>query len=193
MRVEANDRHNRLVLPAVVPFSAAHHLAGTIDVLLEVREADATYPPLQDAQPNAGSLTEWLFDDEALARWVAVIDGVVVGHVQLCEPHRYLAAYLDQLGFRPAAGGIAEIAQLLVSPAHRRRAVGSALLRAACGYAWAANMQPALAVVTTSEEALRLCAAEGLHDIGGFFGVHGEHRVLIQKPVDVPVEVRDGR
>lgn len=180
----------------VAPFSAEHHLAGAVQVLLAVRRSDPTYPAPQDADATPESLTTWLLADQALSRWVALVDGAVVGHVLLCEPHVYLTRHLDQLG--PRAGGrtergVVEIAKLFVSPSHRREAVGRALLRTACQAARASGKMPALAVVTTSRDALLLYESEGMEDVGGFVGVHGENRVLVQKPVDMPMEVGGGR
>jgi GNAT superfamily N-acetyltransferase len=167
---------------AVVPFSADEHLGETIEVLLRVRAADPTYPPPADVDKNAESFGAWLLNTPDFGRWVALVDGQVAGHVVVTGAHAYLSNHLSAVGYKPrATNGIAEVAKLFVDPSRQHQGVGSALFATACAFAWDRGMQPALAVVVTSYDAVRFYQREGMRDIGSFSGTHGENRVLVHE------------
>ena len=167
-------------------FSADEHLAQVVTVLADVRDADPTYPPPADVGPTRGALREWLLRDEAIGRWVALLRDGVGGYVQLTAPHAYLLKHLEGRGYIPLArGGIAEVSQLFVSPRAARQGVGTRLFRHACEVAWAHDLQPALAVVSSSAHAVRLYTREGMRQIGTFDGVHGENHVFVDEERNV--------
>lgn len=177
---------------AVVPFSANEHLSETIEVLLRVRGADPTYPPPQDVDKNVDSFTAWLLDTPDFRRWVAVVDGQVAGHVLVTKAHAYLSNHLSAMGYQPKGpNGMAEVAKVFVDPLRQRKGIGSVLLTTACSFAWDAGMQPALVVVVTSYNAIRFYEREGMRDIGSFFGIHGENRVLVHE-TDISPRAADG-
>jgi GNAT superfamily N-acetyltransferase len=146
-----------------------------------VHEANPTYPPPQDVDGSRASLREWLLDNDHPHRWVALVDGVVAGHVQVVPPHAYLTDHLASVGCSPSAPhGFAEVVKLFVDPDHGSRGLGTALLAQACAVAERQGRQAALAVVVTSIDALRLYERSKLRDVGSFDGVHGENRVFVE-------------
>ena len=166
----------------VVPFSASEHLSSTIEVLLRVRAADPTYPPPRDVEKNADSFSEWILESPDLGRWVALVEGQVAGHVQVIKTHTYLSDFLSTVGYQPIArNGIAEVAKFFVDPLHQHEGIGQALFTKACSFAWDVGLQPALVVVVTSYDAIRFYRRAGMRDVGSFFGIHGENRVLVHE------------
>ena len=166
----------------IVPFSADLHLHECVEVLRRVRASDATYPPQRDVGGDPDSFAAWLLDYPALGRWVAVIDGVVTGHVMVSTPHDYLVEHIgDGLTQGPLGGQIAEIAKFFVDPLFQRRGVGEALLSESRAFSWAKGLQPSLAVVATSVSAVRLYERAGLKRRGSFQGVHGENLVFVDE------------
>jgi GNAT superfamily N-acetyltransferase len=93
---------------------------------------------------------------DALAAWVAVEDGDIVGHVALRPRAGPSATALarEALGLDPDHLGV--VSRLLVSPEHRRMGIGRSLLELACDEAWARGRWPVLDVVTFQHAAIRL-------------------------------------
>lgn len=165
----------------IVEFTS-EHLAGAVAALLRVRESDSTYPPQQDAEATVESFSEWLLNAPVLQRWVALVDGVVAGHVLLTPAHEYLTDFLDTKKYPTThERGFAEIAKFFVSPDFQGHGLGDLLFRTACAVSEDLLMQPGLAVVSTSEKAVRFYAHHGMHKIGSFHGIHGVNHVFMQE------------
>lgn len=163
-------------------FEAEAHLRGAVEALLRVRRHEGVYPPRQDAKETVHDFAFWLLNEDALERWVAVIDGEVAGHISLTDPHAYLSNALDGMGFEAQArNGICEVSKFFVDPLARGAGVGSFLLDAALRSARARGLQPALAVVDTSLAARRLYASTGMTQAGSFRGIHGKNFVFIDE------------
>ncbi len=115
-------------------------------------------------------------------RWVCLVEGVVAGHVQLVKAHSYLTDHLAAASdfTLTSPNGVGEIVKLFVDPARGGGGIGSALLEMACTAAAERGMQPALAVVVTSRDAIRLYERSHLREFGSFIGVHGENLVFAQ-------------
>lgn len=98
------------------------HLDRAVEALRLVHEHDR-YPLTWPDDPHA-----WLTPEDALGAWVALADGVLVGHVMLVDGK--LVEHADRLA--EAAGvsltGLAGISRLFVTPAARGTGVASALL-----------------------------------------------------------------
>jgi len=167
---------------SVETFNPSIHLDALVEVLQHVRAGDPTYPPPIDVDDSPAAMRQWLVAEDASARWVAVVDGSVAGHVMILPPHAYLTDFLDSIDYSPrAARGFTEVARVFVDPSFWRRGIASMLLETAIGYAWSKQLQPALAVVTTSTAAIELYGRAGLIRLGSFCGVHGENVVMIDE------------
>jgi len=125
-------------------------LPACIAMLAAVHQED-DYPTRWPEDPS-----DWVTPPSLLAAWVAVGDGVPIGHLALVAGGKH--EQLEQLAGRPASQ-IATISRLFVHPAHRRRGVGEALLRAAMARAAERNLALVLDVVNEGRS-----AAVGLYE-----------------------------
>lgn len=165
----------------VVPFDPDLHLEPLVEALLRVRAADATYPPPQDAEATVETFTGWLMSEEVLGRWVALADGIPVGHISITAAHAYLRNALALLDYPAAAeNGFGEVSKFFTDPIYQGLGVGSALFRPALAAGRAAGFHPALAVIETSYAARAFYAAKGLREVGSFMGVHGLNYVFAE-------------
>lgn len=98
------------------------HLDRAVEALRLVHEKDH-YPLVWPDDPRA-----WLTPDSTLGAWVALSDGVVVGHVMLVDG--CTVEHADRLA--EAAGvplaGLAGVSRLFVTPAARGTGIAAALL-----------------------------------------------------------------
>lgn len=170
-----------MVTTTTVPFSKDLHLEAAVAALLHVRQGDPTYPPPRDAEATPASFAAWLLEEDALGRWVALVDGKVAGHLAMTRAHPYLANALSSLGYTSIAeNGLSEVSKFYVDPAYQGHGVGTALFRAGFEFAWAMGCQPALAVISTSMVARRFYSQKGMLEVGSFIGVHGENFVFVE-------------
>lgn len=177
--------HTRVMSITIEPFVPRLHLDPLVRVLMKVRDRDPSYPPPIDVAHSAEAFRSWLTDEDALARWVAVDDGIVAGHVMVVKAHDYLEDYLRGIDYRARAeNGFAEVAKVFVDPDFQRRGIAARLLNTGVGDAWTRDMQPALAVVETSTAAIRLYTREGLVQLGTFDGRHGVNIVMVDEKSD---------
>jgi ribosomal protein S18 acetylase RimI-like enzyme len=160
----------------IVRFVPADHEAGAIEALRTLRAAGIEYPPRQDTDDSQDSLSAWLNDGVSIARWVALDGATVLGHVQLTAPHDYI---LRHLGKTAVPEALAEVGKLFVATPAQGRGVGDRLLAHARAAAVSLRRQPVLAVLPTSDAAVRLYRRAGLQDVGEFIGVHGVNRVFL--------------
>lgn len=131
-----------------------------LDVLVEVAEAVRD----RDGYPGRGTeLRSFLGSAEALAAWVAELDGAVVGHVAL-HP-RSLPVVMERAA-TVAAPPFGVVARLLSDPNTRRRGIGRALLDVAATEARRRGLHPILDVVTAYEPAIALYDAAGWENAG---------------------------
>lgn len=145
---------------------AGHHddLPAVARLMARSQQLDGTYPAPHYAGDSATTVARWLTRHEALARWVAVDDGEVVGHVQLSAVHDPgLAAVLDGQG---GADGHLEVGRLVVAAGTRRRGTGAGLLDAAVAGARARGARPCLCVLATQHAAVALYRAAGFEELG---------------------------
>lgn len=174
----------------VVMFSRDAHLEGAVRALLEIRRADATFPPPGDAQSTSESLERWLLSDEVSARFVAILGGRVLGHVQVGDPHDYLVKHLGlDPGAGPGQSTYLEVGKLFVTPDARGLGVGAALLERALRYGEAQGKSMALAVLPASSGAIALYRKRGLVSAGSFEGIHGTNLVMCGPSEESPAAV----
>jgi GNAT superfamily N-acetyltransferase len=112
-----------------------------VELLAQVHGHDG-YPRHLDR-----SLQDFLIARHETGAWVCELDGQVVGHVALhrADDDPVLEAARRATGL--AAGELAVVARLLVSPGHRRRGIGLALLDHAADQARAGGRRAVLDVV----------------------------------------------
>lgn len=164
----------------VVPFTP-DHLEPLAEALLRVRVSDPTYPPQHDATPTVESFADWLMSEQVLGRWVAVADGMPVGHISITAAHPYLRNAFAVLDYPAAAvNGFCEVSKFFTDPVYQGLGVGSALFCPALAAGRAAGFHPALAVIDTSYAARTFYAAKGLREVGSFTGIHGLNYVFAE-------------
>lgn len=143
-----------------------------LDVLVELAEAVRE----RDGYPGPGTeLRPFLASTDALATWVAEIDGVVVGHVALHPKSLPVVMTRAATVAEPPFG---VVARLLSSPSARRRGVGRALLDTAATEARRRGLHPILDVVTAYAPAIALYDAAGWTNAGEVAMRFGDGTVL---------------
>ena len=152
------------------------------EVLLDVRLQGGTYPPSYVEATSAGVLA-WLESERALLRLVALVDGRVVGHVQLVavgsgDPD--VVAAVEGLGLDPS--GFAESSQLFVHPEFRGLGVDRLLKRRAAEWAWSQGLRPVSTVMVSQAESVALNRAEGWVESGSFVGKSGLENLVFLAP-----------
>lgn len=164
----------------VVRFDPQKHLTQTASVLLRMRRVDPTYPPPIDAESNLDSLTQWLLSDPPTHRWVALKDGVAVGHIAVALPHEYLNTFFaDRSITSTAQTGFREISKFFVDPYQQKNGIGTLLFDTALHFVNSESGQSVLAVVDSSTAAKKFYARAGLREVGTFEGIHGVNHVFI--------------
>ena len=123
-----------------------------------IHERDG-YPPLLPR-----GLRAFVASAPALAAWVAVAEGRVVGHVCLnpASSPEVMTLAIEATG----ADAFGVVARLFVDPAHRRAGVGEALLATAAGEARRRGLLPILDVSTSFEPAIALYERCGWQRLG---------------------------
>lgn len=136
-------------------------LADCVSLLHDVHDEDG-YPLHLPDDP-----VSFLAVPDALGAWVALADGVVVGHV-LLRP----AANPKMMAIASRATGLPEarlavVGRLFVAPSARRRGAGHALLRRAATEALELGRRPVLDVVShRAQAATALYESEGWRKAG---------------------------
>ena len=124
--------------------------------LAEVVHANDGYPVYLP-----GDLRSFLVAPHALAAWVAVHGGEVVGHVALHTGSSRAVIDLAVEATGLPAPRLGVVARLLVSPGVRRAGIGRSLLGVAAGHAVQLGLRPILDVVDRHEAAIRLYENSG--------------------------------
>lgn len=146
--------------------------------LLRVRANDKVYPPAEnEATPE--SFASWLLEEDTLGRVVALVDGRFAGHVSIAPAHDYLRNHFAKNEYESRSTyGFAEIGKFFVDPLHRNHGLGHLLFERIRDDAFRAGYQPALAVVDTSEDAIRFYRKTGMRELGYFNGFHGKNLIF---------------
>jgi GNAT superfamily N-acetyltransferase len=155
-------------------------IAALVCVLARVRAADRFYPPPRVADDPAAYLA-WLSERMCLARWVAFVDGTVVGHVLLATPGDHLVRFLASAQPHLPSERVVEIGRLFVDPSARHQGLGRALFDAATREAAARGLLPALVVRETGGAAMRLYNSAGWRDVGTLSARGGTLRAFLPR------------
>ncbi|MFD3923291.1 GNAT family N-acetyltransferase [Streptomyces sp. NPDC058595] len=135
-------------------------LDACVRVLAEVHESDGY--PVNWPQDPAGWLTPPGSPAEPPAVWVALLDGVVAGHVCLSPARPDDAApglWSNRTGSRPE--NTAVVSRLYVSPQARGHGIGALLLAETVRDARRRGLHPVLDVVTSDRSAAALYERQG--------------------------------
>jgi GNAT superfamily N-acetyltransferase len=132
------------------------------------------YPPRRP-----GDLRAFVAGDDAVAAWVAVVSGRIVGHVALHRTSSPEVMALARSATGCAAGELAVVARLLTDPAARRQGVGAALLAVATQGSVARGRRPILDVATHFDAAIALYERAGWERVG---------TVTVAVPGDEPLD-----
>lgn len=129
--------------------------------MAEIVHANDGYPVYLPGDPRS-----FLAEPEALAAWVAVKAGEVVGHVALHPGRRGAVTDLatEKTGIPASRFGV--VARLLVLPDPRRSGIARALLDHAAGHACELGLRPILDVVDRHASAIRLYESQGWARLG---------------------------
>lgn len=169
----------RLSKVQIERFNQEIHLEEMVKSLFRVRDFDNTYPPVMDAGRNTEDFTAWLMEEDVLDRITALVEGEVAGHISTVAAHEYLTGYLADNHIESSApNGFSEISKFFVDPLYRKHGVGKVLFRASVEQSIENGYHPALAVVSTSEDAIRFYTREGWILAGTFTGIHGSNLVF---------------
>lgn len=131
-------------------------LDACVRVLAEVHESDGY--PVDWPQDPAG----WLAPAESPAAWVALLDGVLVGHVCLSPARPDDAApgiWSGRTGSGPEKTAV--VSRLYVSPRARGHGIGALLLAETVRDARRRGLRPVLDVVTSDRSAAALYERQG--------------------------------
>jgi GNAT superfamily N-acetyltransferase len=120
-------------------------------------------------------LASFIFTPGALGAWVAEEDGEVAGHVALHSRSSPAVLALAQEATGLSRERLCVVARLLVSPRHRRRGIGRALLEAASDAALARRLRPVLDVVRDHEAAVAFYERSGWVRAGEVTVRWGDH------------------
>ena len=171
----SQDTHS---IVEIVPFRRTY-FDGAVTSLLRIRESGGNYPSSLDIVRSRKGAEQWLDSGGSLNRFVALVDGEVVGHIQIIASRPLLTAHLlsqsiDTLG----NDGFAEIAKLFVNPDFGRRNIGALLLNKTFEVSRNLGFQAASSVVDTATAALRLYESHATN-VGTFPTLHGVNVAFI--------------
>ena len=121
-----------------------------VEVLAQVHAADG-YPLHWPADPKS-----WLMPERLLAAWVVEREGVLAGHVALCDAMGDSGADVWMAASDLPMERLGVIAKLFVAPMARGRGLGVTLLNTACAEARSRGMRPALEVLDSDRGAIAL-------------------------------------
>lgn len=135
-------------------------LGGCAALLRDVHESDG-YPLHLPDDPQS-----FVVVPDALGAWVALADGVLVGHVLLrpAANPKMMALASETTGLPETR--LAVVGRLFVAPSARRLGVGRALLARAAREAHALGRRPVLDVVAKDRAAIALYQGEGWSKAG---------------------------
>lgn len=165
---------------SIEDFDKATHLPDITNGLLKVRVETGVYPPLIDVKFGFDNFAKWLMEDEPFLRSIALVNGIPAGHISLVKGHTYLTDFLAvaDVGSK-FQNGFSEIGKFFVDPDYQHHGLGKVLFNHAIKESLESGYHPALAVVSTSHDAIRFYTNKGWKNVGSFDGYHGENIVFV--------------
>jgi GNAT superfamily N-acetyltransferase len=155
-------------------------IAALAGVLARLRAADCFYPPPRVADEPA-AYSAWLSERTCLARWVAFVDDIVVGHILLTTPGDHLVRFLASADPDIPSERVVEIGRFFVDPSARHQGLGRGLFDAATREVAARGVFPALVVRETGRDAIRLYNSAGWRDVGTLSARGGTLNVFLPR------------
>lgn len=168
-------------------YEPAKHYDQLVECLQELMDSKSSYPPKNTATGVQSSAEEWLTDEgEDAHRFVAILEGRVVGHIGITALHDYMVKYMQEHAFvqnETERKGYVEIGTFFVSPNAQKHGVGGRLFSHILTEISRLKKVPALAVVEShdSHKATKLYERHGLINVGHFHGTHGKNMIFIKK------------
>lgn len=156
--------YTRVVRPTPVTIRprASPDMSRLVEVLV-AQQSGTGYPV---RWPLPFPVEDFLVRDTEVAAWVAVVDGVVVGHVALTDVTSGWDADGWTRGTGLPASGLAAVSVLFVDTSAAGRGVGSTLLKTAVAHARSLGRTPVLDVVSESTRAVALYERHGWQVVG---------------------------
>lgn len=162
------------------------HYNQLVDCLQELIESKSSYPPKNKLTNIQSSAAEWLSDEgEDAHRFVAMLEGRIVGHVGIAALHDYMVKFLKDnfiITEDEERESYVEIGTFFVSPSAQKHGVGHQLFIHILREAQMLGKVPTLAVVEShdSHKATTLYVKHGMRNIGAFEGTHGKNLIFVQ-------------
>ena len=156
-----NDAVMLMNAPLVIRRCEPGDEAATLNVLEAVAHANPMYPFRIARERDA--LDAWLHQADDAERFVAELDGHVIGHAQIAPPSPYIRAVCNELDADVDVANLIEIGRLFVEPNRSRMGVGRALLHHVTDAARARARDCALVLLVPEqqESAVRMYEAAG--------------------------------
>lgn len=134
----------------------------------------------------------WLSPSALLGAWVAEDDRRIIGHIALRAGTAEKSAYFwsSATGLPPEQLGA--ISRLFVARESRGAGVGRALLDAACAEATAQGLHPALDVVETNHDAIRLYEQRGWRRVRTELWAAAQDGTTLLHYYIAPTTIREG-
>lgn len=161
----------------IVAYSESLHLQELTEIVHGMRHSERAYPPREDCGETVEDVEAWLRGSTAFARWVAVHEGKVVGHIALQEPDDYLKTFLTE---HEITGKQSEISKFFVSPDCRKLGAGRLLFSHAVE---SSDHQVALAVLNGSLAAREFYVHHGMTELGIYHGKSGINHIFLENRV----------
>ena len=169
-------------------YQATDHL-GLLDTFLHIQRASGGWFPPTQRDTGTPGMRQWLEAPAYVARWVAVADQRVVGHVGVAAPGPDVIEAVDALGISPAL----EVVRMGVDPAVRQGGVGDALLRHAMAFIEENGARGVLAVLHQQKAAKRLYDRHGWRQVGAILGRSGYVLAVLLGPARCSVAEDNGQ
>jgi GNAT superfamily N-acetyltransferase len=169
------------------PYEPSKHYDQLLECLQELIDSKSSYPPKNTETGVQSSAEEWLADEgEEAHRFVAILEGRVVGHVGITALHDYMVKYMKENCFiqnETERRGYVEIGTFFVSPTAQKHGVGAKLFSHILDEISRLRKVPSLAAVEShdSHKATKLYERHGLINVGYFHGTHGKNMIYIKK------------
>lgn len=183
-----------LTAPAYIPlmviiekYEPTAHYDQLLECLEELQASKSSYPPRNTETNIQPTAAEWLQDEgEDSQRFVALLEGKVVGHICITAPHDYLVNFLRKENYidkEITANHYTEIGTFFVSPNVQKHGVGHQLFAHILQESQTLGKTPALAVVEShdSHKATNLYEKHGMQNIGYFQGTHGKNLIYVSQ------------
>lgn len=168
-------------------YDPSNHYDQLVNCLQELIDSHSSYPPKNVLTGVVLSAVDWLADEGVDSqRFVAVLEGRVVGHIGITALHDYMVEYFTENALiqnDTERRSYAEIGTFFVAPSAQKHGTGGKLFKHALKEVYLLSKVPALAVVEShdSHKATNLYEKNGMMKVGHFNGSHGKNLIFIKK------------